>query len=66
MKQWLNREFRPLVDELLAPDRLAREGIFRVDTVERLKAEHGRQEQNHSHVLWALVVFQDWRARWSV
>ncbi len=66
MKQWLNREFRPLVDELLAPDRLRREGIFRVDTVERLKAEHARQEQNHSHVLWALLVFQDWRVRWAV
>ena len=66
MKQWLNREFRPLVDELLAPDRLRQEGIFRVDTVERLKAEHARQEQNHSHVLWALVVFQDWRVRWGV
>jgi asparagine synthase (glutamine-hydrolysing) len=66
MKQWLNHEFRPLVDELLAPDRLRREGIFRVDTVERLKTEHRRQEQNHSHVLWALVVFQDWRVRWSV
>jgi asparagine synthase (glutamine-hydrolysing) len=66
MKQWLNREFRPLVDELLDPDRLRSEGIFRVDTVERLKAEHRRQERNHSHVLWALVVFQDWRMRWSV
>jgi asparagine synthase (glutamine-hydrolysing) len=66
MKQWLNREFRPLIDALLAPDQLRREGIFRVDTVERLKAEHGRGEQNHSHVLWALVVFQDWRVRWAV
>lgn len=66
MKHWLNQEFRPLVDELLAPDRLRREGIFRVDTVERLKTQHARQEQNHSHVLWALVVFQDWRARWAV
>jgi asparagine synthase (glutamine-hydrolysing) len=66
MKHWLNQEFRPLVDELLAPDRIRQEGIFRVDTVERLKKEHRSQEQNHSHVLWALVVFQDWRVRWSV
>jgi asparagine synthase (glutamine-hydrolysing) len=66
MKHWLNREFRPLMDALLAPDQLRREGIFRVDTVERLKAEHGRGQQNHSHVLWAMVVFQDWRVRWSV
>jgi asparagine synthase (glutamine-hydrolysing) len=66
MKHWLGHDFRPLMDELLAPDRLRREGVFRADTVERLKAEHARQEQNHSHVLWALVVFQDWRARWGV
>jgi asparagine synthase (glutamine-hydrolysing) len=66
MKHWLNQEFRPLVDELLASDRIRQEGIFRVDTVERLKGEHARREQNHSHVLWALVVFQDWRARWAV
>ena len=66
MKHWLNGEFRPLVDQLLAPDRLRQEGLFRVDTVERLKAEHARGEQNHSHALWALVVFQDWRARWAV
>jgi asparagine synthase (glutamine-hydrolysing) len=65
MKHWLNQEFRPLVDELLAPDRLRQEGIFRVETVERLKSEHRRGEQNHSHVLWALVVFQDWRSRWA-
>jgi asparagine synthase (glutamine-hydrolysing) len=66
MKHWLKQEFRPLVDELLAADRIRQEGIFRVDTVERLKGEHARREQNHSHVLWALVVFQDWRARWAV
>jgi asparagine synthase (glutamine-hydrolysing) len=66
MKHWLNREFRALADELLSADRLRREGIFRVDTVERLKAEHARGEQNHSHVLWALMVFQDWRVRWAV
>ncbi|HZA98419.1 MAG TPA: asparagine synthase (glutamine-hydrolyzing) [Gemmatimonadales bacterium] len=66
MKHWLNQEFRALLNELLAPDRLRREGIFRVDTVERLKREHARQEQNHSHVLWALMVFQDWRVRWAV
>ena len=32
--------------------------------VERLKGEHLRGEENHSHVLWALLVFQDWRRRW--
>jgi asparagine synthase (glutamine-hydrolysing) len=66
MKRWLNQEFRVLANELLAPERIRREGIFRVNTVERLKAEHARGDQNHSHVLWALMVFQDWRVRWAV
>jgi len=50
----------------LSPDRLRREGVFRVETVERLRREHGAGTANHSHVLWALLVFEDWRARWAV
>jgi asparagine synthase (glutamine-hydrolysing) len=66
IKNWLDHELRPLVDDLLSPDRLRREGVFRVETVERLRREHGAGTANHSHVLWALLVFEDWRARWAV
>jgi asparagine synthase (glutamine-hydrolysing) len=65
VKNWLLTEFRPLLDELLAPERLAAEGILRVPAVERLKREHLDGRANHSHVLWSLMVFQDWRRRWS-
>jgi asparagine synthase (glutamine-hydrolysing) len=66
IKQWLKTDFRPLLEELLAPARLAAEGVFEPATIERLKAEHLAGRANHSHVLWAVMVFQDWRRRWRV
>jgi asparagine synthase (glutamine-hydrolysing) len=66
IKHWLGHEFRPLVDELLDARRLDAEGLFRGDTVECLKREHFANRANHSHLLWSLLVFQDWRQRWGV
>jgi asparagine synthase (glutamine-hydrolysing) len=66
LKHWLGSAFRPLMDRLLSRERLAREGIFRPDVVECLKVEHFAARANHSHLLWALLVFEDWRDRWSV
>lgn len=65
MKQWLKTDFKPIMDDLLSPRRLAAEGIFNVQTVERLKAEHLANRANHSHVLWSMIVFEDWRKRWA-
>jgi hypothetical protein len=50
----------------LSPERLRREGVFRVETVERLRREHDAGLANHSHVLWSLMVFEDCRGRWGV
>jgi len=65
IKNWLGAEFRPLMEELLSPTRIRHEGIFEPATVERLKSEHLAGTANHSHVLWALLVFHDWRRRWK-
>ena len=64
IKEWLKADFRPLMEELLAERRLAQEGLFQPDVVARLKGEHLAGRANHSHVLWALILFQDWRRRW--
>ena len=66
VKQWLCDELRPLMEELLDPVRLGREGILEGRAVERLKEEHLEGRANHSHALWALMVFQDWKRRWGV
>jgi asparagine synthase (glutamine-hydrolysing) len=65
IKNWLCDELRPMMEDLLAPATIGAEGLFRPDAVERLKREHLAGQANHSHVLWTLMVFQDWRRRWA-
>jgi asparagine synthase (glutamine-hydrolysing) len=66
IKHWLTGKGQPLMEELLDLGRVRREGLFKPATVERLKREHRSGVENHSHILWSLIVFEDWRTRWSV
>ena len=66
IKQWLRQELRGLVEHYLAPARLRHEGLFQPATVERLWREHLENRANHSHLLWSLLVFEQWRERWKV
>jgi asparagine synthase (glutamine-hydrolysing) len=65
MKHWLSHEWNGLMHELLSPARLAREGLFDTGYVERLMREHEAGTHNHSHLLWALMVYQLWRERFE-
>jgi asparagine synthase (glutamine-hydrolysing) len=64
IKQWLAGQFRPLLEDALNPARLARQGIFHPRQLERLKDEHISGRANHSHVLWSMIVFQNWWDTW--
>ena len=66
IKRWLGSEFRPLLEDLLARERIAAEGVFQVGCGEALKREHLSGWANHSHILWTMLVFQEWRRRWKV
>ncbi|MEJ2147343.1 MAG: asparagine synthase (glutamine-hydrolyzing) [Acidobacteriota bacterium] len=66
IKTWLKAECRPLMEDLLSTDQLGAEGIFDASVAERLKQEHLSNRANHSHILWTMMVFQDWRRRWKV
>ena len=65
MKNWLNGAWNSLMHELLCRENLAREGLFDPVHVESLMREHEARARNHSHVLWALMVFQLWRDRFA-
>ena len=66
IKNWLKDEFRGLVERYLAPERLRAEGLIEPAVVERLWSEHLGNRANHSHLLWSLLVFEQWRDRWKV
>jgi asparagine synthase (glutamine-hydrolysing) len=63
MKNWLSGEWNSLMHELLCAENLARDGLFDATYVNRLMVQHERRTHNHSHLLWALMVFQLWRSR---
>jgi asparagine synthase (glutamine-hydrolysing) len=63
MKNWLNNEWNGLMHELLCEDNLASDGLFRPAGVAQLMREHEAASHNHSHLLWALMVFQLWKHR---
>lgn len=64
IKNWLGNEFRPLMEDLLDEKKIKSDGIFNSKKVVNLKNEHLSGEANHSHILWALIVFHDWQNRW--
>lgn len=64
IKNWLKAELRPVMEDLLEPGRIRCQGLFQALAVERLKKEHLAGRENHSHVLWAMMMFQAWSKRW--
>ena len=60
MKNWLRRELRPLMDELLNQERIESRGLFEWTEVERLRREHVEGRANHAHQLFPLMVFERW------
>lgn len=58
---WLKGKLNPLVKEMLAPDRLKKQGLFNPDFVSRLISEHEQGKANHYKTLWTLLIFQLWQ-----
>jgi len=59
---WLRGTLRPLVERLLAPDRLRRQGLFRPDLFQTVVQPYldGRTELTTR--VWGLLMFQLWHA----
>jgi asparagine synthase (glutamine-hydrolysing) len=60
MKNWLRRELRPLMLELLSEERVRRRGLFRWSAIERRITDHLEGRANHAHQLFPLMVFERW------
>lgn len=57
---WLKGRLNSMLHDVLAPERLRRQGIFDADYVQRLIAEHETGRASQHKELWTLLVFQLW------
>jgi len=57
---WLRNELRPLLTDVLSPDRVRAQGVFDPKAIETLLDEHFSGRRNYGFELWALLVFGLW------
>jgi asparagine synthase (glutamine-hydrolysing) len=62
--RWLRGELAPLLDRMLGPERLKRQGIFQPEEVARRVEEHRAGVRDHRKPLWTLLMFQLWHETW--
>jgi hypothetical protein len=62
-RAWRNGMLHAFLEETLAPARIGAQGIFRPDTIERLRREHVAGRRDHAAVLWAVLLTTRWLDR---
>lgn len=60
IKSWLRGPLREWAAELIARERLVEEGYFDSDQVNKLWQEHIDCRNDHSAILWNILMFQSW------
>jgi asparagine synthase (glutamine-hydrolysing) len=60
MSAWLAGSLKEFATDVLAPDRLRRQGLLDPAAVGRLLREHIERRADWSHALWALLVLVVW------
>ncbi|MBI5256412.1 MAG: asparagine synthase (glutamine-hydrolyzing) [Burkholderiales bacterium] len=60
MGAWLKRELKPLLRQLLAPEVVARRGLFRQPMIDRLVADHEANRIDGTDALIALMNLEIW------
>ncbi len=59
---WLRTGLRPLVETVLAPERVAAVGVFRPDTLSRLTHAHIVERKYELWSIWSALIFHLWYA----
>jgi asparagine synthase (glutamine-hydrolysing) len=58
--QWLRKQLRPLTERLLAPNRLAKQGIFRTEFYAKFVKPHLEGRADYHQQVWTALMFQLW------
>jgi asparagine synthase (glutamine-hydrolysing) len=65
INDWLRGPLRSWGEDVLAPDSLRRQGLLQPTPVARAWTALQRGEQAVGPALWAVLMFESWRARWA-
>jgi len=62
--KWFAGPLKSLLEDVLSPRRLKRQGLFQPDYVAAIIQEHQARRRDHRKLLWTLLAFQLWYERW--
>ena len=62
---WLRGPLRQWAEDLLAPEALARHGLFSVEPIRQKWKEHVSGSRDWHYLLWPVLIFQAWMAEAS-
>jgi asparagine synthase (glutamine-hydrolysing) len=63
---WLRGGLRDWAQSLLAPARLAADGLLNPEPITRAWQEHLGGRRNWQYPLWTVLMLQAWRQRWGI
>ena len=64
MADWLTKELKPLVLDLLSENKIKNQGLFNYQYINKLLDNHFYRRTDNRKLIWTLMVFQMWRGKW--
>ena len=60
LRRWIRKDMRPLVQTMLGPDTLRRQGLLNPEAVARILTENDTGKADHAYLIYALLTLEIW------